>query len=144
MKDSHIGSYGVMALILMTLARWSALSTLIGAGGGCLMLIAVAALSRAPMVLVQATLPNARGTGLSNAVGRPKRGTAFVGLTVGCLIAVPGIGFALFPTAVAIAAVTLAAAMVARAKIGGQTGDVLGAVQQLAEVAALVTLTAML
>jgi adenosylcobinamide-GDP ribazoletransferase len=31
----------------------------------------------------------------------------------------------------------------ARAKIGGQTGDVLGAAQQLAEIAALLALTAL-
>ncbi|EAQ22815.1 putative Cobalamin (5'-phosphate) synthase [Roseovarius sp. 217] len=37
---------------------------------------------------------------------------------------------------------TLAIALIARAKIGGQTGDILGATQQLAEIAVLISLLA--
>jgi len=46
------------------------------------------------------------------------------------------------PLALALAAVSGGWAAVARAKIGGQTGDILGATQQLAEIAALLVLVA--
>ncbi len=63
MKDSRVGSYGVLALVLVTLARWSALATLL-AGGSLWALVAVGAVSRAPMALIMAALPNARGAGI--------------------------------------------------------------------------------
>jgi adenosylcobinamide-GDP ribazoletransferase len=144
MKDSHIGSYGVMALILVTLARWTALVTLISGGAGLALLVGVAALSRAPMAFVQFALPNARANGLSHSVGRPDRQTALFGLAIAILIALPGLGAAVVPAAIVVGLVTFAIALIARAKIGGQTGDVLGSVQQLSELAVLATLTALL
>ncbi len=142
MKDSHIGTYGVMALLLVTLARWSALVTLISGGAGIWLLIGVAALSRVPMALILAALPNARGTGLSNAVGRAQWTTALIGVALACVIALPGFGWAVIPAALAAGVVTIGVAMLARAKIGGQTGDVLGAAQQMAELAVLAIRTA--
>ncbi len=144
MKDSHIGSYGVMALIVVTLARWSALTALIASGQGLALLIGVAALSRAPMAVLQAALPNARGAGLSNTVGRPSGQKALAGLGLASVIALPGFGLALFPALIILGLVTVGISTIARAKIGGQTGDVLGAVQQLCELAVLCTLTTML
>lgn len=143
MKDSHIGTYGVMALLLVTLARWSALVTLLSGGAGIWALVGVAALSRAPMALILAALPNARGTGLSNAVGRADWPTAMVGMALACVIAVPGLGWAVMPALLMVGLVTVGVAMLARARIGGQTGDVLGAAQQLAELVLLATLTAL-
>ncbi|MFN3972446.1 MAG: adenosylcobinamide-GDP ribazoletransferase [Gemmobacter sp.] len=143
MKDSRVGSYGVLALILVTLVRWSALSTLVGTGALLPALIAAGALSRAPMAAVMAALPNARGTGLSHATGRPNRRTAALaaGLALALSLVLTG------PTGLALAVgAALAAAWVAltaRARIGGQTGDILGATQQLAE-AAVLTLAATL
>lgn len=141
MKDSHIGSYGVMGLILVTLARWSAVVALIGAGDWAA-IIAAAVLSRAPMAALLAALPNARGTGLSAAVGRPGAGAALAAVAVACALALGLVGGAALPAALAVAGGTLALGALARAKIGGQTGDILGASQQLAELAALAMLAA--
>lgn len=141
MKDSHIGSYGTLALILTVLARWSALCVLLT--GPLWGVIAVAALSRAPMAVLMAALPNARGTGLAQSVGRPERATAWVAVGLAMAIAMVLAGFwAALAMSAVLGMVTLWLAWTALARIGGQTGDVLGAAQQLAEMAALVTLAA--
>ncbi len=141
MKDSRVGSYGVLALVLVTLARWSALATILAAGS-LWGLVAVAALSRAPMGLVMAALPNARGAGLSHATGRPASRDALAGAALAGTLALIFAGWAVLPMLALVAVVTLALARTARARIGGQTGDILGACQQLAEAAALAVLAA--
>lgn len=142
MKDSRVGSYGVLALVLVTLARWSALTALLVHGGYAPALIAAGAMSRAPMALVMALLPNARSEGLSHATGRPSPATALVGLTLAAALAVALTGWAAVPMVFATLAVTLWLALTALRRIGGQTGDILGATQQLAEVACLAVLSA--
>lgn len=142
MKDSHIGTYGVMALLVVGLIRWSALATLIS-GGHWVAIVAVAALSRAPMVVLMWALPNARGSGLAQSVGRVPIQSAAVA-TVLAVAAMLWLGAAGLITVAVAGAVVLALAAVARAKIGGQTGDILGASQQLAEAAALALLARLL
>ncbi|MZR14056.1 adenosylcobinamide-GDP ribazoletransferase [Maritimibacter sp. DP07] len=144
MKDSRVGSYGVIALCLSLLARWAALTALLSVGGIAWALIAVGLLSRAPMPVLMAAMPNARGQGLSAQVGQPGQPTA----TLAVIIAILGAFFCLGAGALApilwATLATIALAGIAKAKIGGQTGDVLGASQQLAEIAALAALTATL
>ena len=142
MKDSHIGTYGVLALILTLGARWSALWLLfnIGAGTAAAALVAAAMLSRATMPSLMATLPHARSTGLSHSVGATTKAAA------GIAWALAVIGSLLLTGGAAIWAVLWAGlvayvvAMIARRKIGGQTGDVLGALQQVSEVTILFSL----
>ncbi len=137
MKDSQIGSFGALALMLVVLARWAALAGLMAAGAWGAV-IAAAVLARAPMAVLMAVMPNARGTGLSASVGAPPVGAAIgaVGLALALALALAGwVGLVM---ALVAGLVALAVALVARAKIGGQTGDVLGASAVLAEVCALV------
>lgn len=135
MKDSHIGSYGTLALLLVTLTKWSALMTLLPAGGfGAV--IAAAALSRAPMAMIMARMPNARAAGLSQSVGRPPVAAALVAAGLALLISAP-LGLTAGAMALAAAGAATAVAVLAQTRIGGQTGDILGASQQMAEVAAL-------
>jgi len=142
MKDSRIGSYGMLALMLVTLARWSALTALLVFGGHWAALIATGAVSRAPMALMMALLPNARGEGLSHSTGRPSQAVAWVGLTLALAISLGLGGW----TGLALPGVALLSAVLvsvtALRRIGGQTGDILGATQQLAEVACLALLSA--
>lgn len=141
MKDSRVGSYGVLALVLVTLIRWSALTTLLTAGN-LWALVAVGAISRAPMALVMSALPNARGGGLSHATGRPSPEITLIGAALATTIAFLFAGWSTLPMLALIAVVTAGVARSARARIGGQTGDILGATQQLAEAAALAVLAA--
>ncbi len=144
MKDSRIGSYGALALIFASLAKWSALVAIIGAGGLAPALIAAGATSRAMMGVVMAALPPARANGLAHGVGRPSPAVAAVGLGLGLAVAVLAIGGTGFAMVMAGLVTTTGLALLARAKIGGQTGDILGATQQLADLAALSVVAAAL
>ncbi|WP_457647001.1 adenosylcobinamide-GDP ribazoletransferase [Profundibacter sp.] len=143
MKDSQIGTYGVIALVMSLMLRWTAITALIHSGTLFMTLIA-ATLSRMPMVFIMATLPHARDGGLSASVGRAAKDTAGMALALALLT----IFIAPLPTGIfALIAATLAAtaiALIALRKIGGQTGDILGASQQFAEIAALVTFATLL
>ncbi len=141
MKDSHIGVYGVCAVALALLLRWLTLVVIISMGAYWVAFIAVGAVSRASMVAVMATLPNARTGGLSQSVGRPAQATAWLALAI-------AVGFALlcgYPWVIVIAAAfTLGCMAIARAKIGGQTGDILGATQQVTEITSLIAIVVMI
>jgi adenosylcobinamide-GDP ribazoletransferase len=140
MKDSRVGSYGVLALLLVTLARWSALTAVLVYGEHWVALVVAGALSRMPMGLIMAILPNARGEGLSHATGRPSLRVALVGAALAVAVAAALAGWVVLPTLAAAVLAAMALAVVALRKIGGQTGDILGASQQLAEVACLTVL----
>ena len=140
MKDSQIGTYGVVALILAVGLRWTSLGQVSPSD-----LIAAAALSRAWMPVLMIVLPHARNTGLSHSVGRPKAAMASLGVCIGTGMA--GLMLGLATMAVALTASACVAVLIggiARLKIGGQTGDILGAVQVLTEITILLTLVAVL
>lgn len=140
MKDSTVGTYGVLALVFSTGLRWSALAVLLPEGIGAL--IAAAVLSRAVLPAAMAALPPARSDGLSRGVGVPGRGTVIAALFLGTTIALAACGWALLLPALAALVAVLLVAAIARAKIGGQTGDILGAAQQMAEIVLLLGLAA--
>ncbi len=136
MKDSRIGAYGAIALVLALLARQAGISG-IAAADLPLALAALGAGSRALMVAVMAWLPNARAGGLSAQAGKPEAWPALAIGLVACLIAFGWGGFwvlALMAFAVALIA------FIAKSRFGGQTGDILGASQQSAEIMGLAAL----
>ena len=141
MKDSQIGTYGVLALILVTGLRWIGYGVLLASG--TLAVIAIAALSRAAIPAVMCALPHARATGLSYRVGRPEWPAAGLSALIGIAIAVLCLGGGAVIAALIAAATVFGIALLAKAKIGGQTGDVLGAAQQMAELSAILTLLAL-
>ncbi|MFW8634336.1 adenosylcobinamide-GDP ribazoletransferase [Cribrihabitans pelagius] len=141
MKDSRIGAYGVIALILSFGLRWSALAALLPLTGPWV-LLALAMMSRAVMPALMAALPNARAGGLSRNVGRPPALTCGLGAALAVALSLPLTGAAAFVAALAMAAAVTGLGALAKAKIGGQTGDILGAAQQVAEIAGLLTLLA--
>lgn len=142
MKDSRIGAFGVIALALSLGLRWAAIAALIDAQAPWLSLAAAGMLSRAPMAALSAYLPYARAGGLSRAVGRPPAQAVWLGVGLAVLLALVVAGWTGLAAAFVAGAAGLATGLVARAKIGGQTGDVLGAAQQLAEIAVLCVLVA--
>lgn len=136
MKDSHIGSYGVLALLIVGLARWSALGALLSLGHWYA-LPAAAALSRAPMAVLMALLPNARQGGLSANTGRPPKGRVLICCGVALTIAAATGCSGVVAMTVSVATATAVIGLIAKSRIGGQTGDILGATQNLGELAAL-------
>jgi len=140
MKDSQIGTYGTLALIAGFALRWVALSAALEATA-YFAIAAVWVASRAPMPALMALLPNARGTGLSAAQGQVSTVTAGLAASIALIIALllTG-GFALGLAGALLITAALRAAL-AKTKIGGQTGDVLGATQQVCEITGLLALT---
>lgn len=149
MRDSRLGAYGGMALCLSTLVRVGAIGALFerGAVFAAVSLIAASGLSRAVGLIPLVTLPAARGDGAGASAATPSRSALRVALYIGAAMAlVPAFGAAsLAQTVVAILAAfggAIAVSRVAQRQIGGYTGDVLGAAQQIAEIAALTVLSA--
>lgn len=142
MKDSHIGSYGVIGLCISLLARWVAIWALFDWGAGIALpaIIAAACLSRAAMPLLMWRLPHARSAGLSQSVGSVQARTALTGALIAGIAALLLLGAGAILAAALALLVAGAAGWIARTKIGGQTGDILGATQQLTEIAVLITL----
>ena len=102
-------------------------------------------LSRAAMAWMMSRLPFAREDGLAKHVGRPP--IAAAGLAIIIALIGGAIYAGLWPgvlAAIFIAVVAAGLGSLARAKIGGQTGDVLGAAQVLSEIAALLVFAALL
>ena len=138
MRDSRIGTYGVAALTLTLLVRVAALAALAEPVAVVAALVAVGAVSRAAMAAVMGNINPARHDGLGFDAGRPKSGAVALACGLAVVIAMAALGFGTGLAAAAAAAAGAAGiAMLARRQIGGQTGDVLGAAQQVAEMAVL-------
>lgn len=141
MKDSRIGAYGVIALVCGFLIHWTALDALFTRGYVWAPLIVMAALSRANMVLLMYVMPNARDTGLSQSVGRPPQAATFIAIGLAAVISFAFIGISGFTALLVSLCAALGCALIAHRKIGGQTGDILGATQQVSQMALACTLS---
>ncbi len=138
MKDSRIGAYGVLALALSMMLRFGAVLGVLSTDAFWPALIVAATVSRTNMVVLMTFLPHAREGGLSQSVGRPSQSTMLVGCGVAIFVTLFFAGWAT-PFILVVAALSaFACAAIAKAKIGGQTGDVLGATQQATEIVILI------
>lgn len=145
MRDSRVGSFGVLALIVSLGLRVSVLVAF-PSGVALAALVGAHAFSRGALAIALERLEPLRGEGLGFAAGKPSSKQAMIGLAIGagllllaCLFfAKLGVGFfALVLGGLA----GLAAMELARRRFGGQTGDVLGAIQNCIEIATLVAFT---
>ena len=144
MRDSRIGAFGAIALTLALIARVAAIAALAGGGAGraAAALILVGAASRLGALVPLTALAPARDDGLGASAGRlaPAAFIAAAATTAGIALIVGlaslGLARALFAAALAAAAAG-GIAVLAQRRLGGQTGDVAGAAQQAAEIAAL-------
>jgi adenosylcobinamide-GDP ribazoletransferase len=142
LKDPRLGTFGVLAVAASLLLRVAAVAAL-PAAAALAALPAAGALSRAVAVAAMTALPAAADTGLGasyvRALSRPR---ALAGAAAGLVVAVALLGVAALWAA---AAAGLAAALLGRLatrRLGGVTGDVLGAIQQLGEVLVLLAAVA--
>ncbi|KEO54847.1 adenosylcobinamide-GDP ribazoletransferase [Thioclava pacifica] len=148
MRDSRIGSYGTIALILGLGLRWQALAALAGHPTVmCLALVTTAMSSRSGASILLATIPAARSDGLGHNARDAGKKSAIIA-TFFPILALLGIavyaGPLVLPLMFIMTGVTLwLVSRLARARLGGQTGDVLGATQQLIEIVGLTTITAL-
>jgi adenosylcobinamide-GDP ribazoletransferase len=138
MRDSRTGTYGVCALVLSILLRASVLASLDDPGLVAAALIAAHCAGRAAMPAVMFFVTPARSDGLSADVGQPQAARAAVAAALGLVALVAALGIAHAVAAViALAIVVALLARLSLKQIGGQTGDVLGAVEQVSEIVIL-------
>lgn len=137
MKDSQIGTYGTLSLIVTSGLRWAALAVLLPTG--IAPVVAAACLSRAAIPVMMHYVPHARGDGLSHSVGRPALRVVLLGLFIAVSVGAVLMGPVILTALLVVVGVVLAAAKLAHYKIGGQTGDVLGATQLVAELLILLS-----
>jgi len=140
MHEHAVGSYGMVALILDVGLRAAAVVALLSRPWGLHYLVAAGALSRSVAVGLGILVPGARAEGgfaaLLDGVGRWRAGVA---ITLGVVIAALSTGWA------ALAAIGLLAVGAAlwgwhcRRRLGGMTGDTLGAASEVSELVVLLT-----
>ena len=146
MRDSRIGSYGTLALILSVGMRWQALAVVAAVSpvSAVSAIIAVAMISRAGLPAIMVAMPPARDDGLGRSASGGDWTSAAIAAAIGAAAAMvllrPGMGLG----AALVAMVVLAGlGALALRQIGGQTGDVLGAGQQVSEIAVWLMVAAM-
>jgi adenosylcobinamide-GDP ribazoletransferase len=101
-------------------------------------LIAAHGAARATMPILMFLLPPARGDGLAFAAGRPPGAAVGTGVAIGFLILAICLGLTpAIVAAVLLAIVTALVGWLSAREIGGQSGDVLGALEQIGEIAVL-------
>jgi adenosylcobinamide-GDP ribazoletransferase len=141
MRDSSIGSYGALALLLSTIARVAAIASLDRPLIVMTGMILAGTLGRSGIVLLLLVLSPARKDGLGASMGTPRTVSAVLGL----VLAVAG-SVSFLPIRIAAAAVlcgvgaALLLARLAQVQVGGYTGDVLGAGEIVTECAVLTVL----
>jgi adenosylcobinamide-GDP ribazoletransferase len=147
MRDSAIGAHGALALVLATGLRASAISyTGVTLDTACA-LIGAAIASRTAIVPVMYLLPPARPDGASARAGTPHRSRAADSVAIGTLLTALALAPVLQPLTILLVIVgagvgAAVPALLAQRRLGGQTGDVLGAVQQCAEIGFLLVFIA--
>ena len=139
MHDHAIGSYGTAAMIVDVVLKTVTIAALIDARDGLWMVVAAGALSRAASGAVGMLVPSARAEGgmgsMLGAVARPLRASYVAAIGVGIAWAAAGVR-GLLASAV-VAAATAFWSWRCRRRLGGITGDTLGAASEGAEVLTL-------
>src|SRR6201985_1879709 len=134
MRDSRIGTFGTLALVVTLLLRWSTLADILEPRYVAIALVCAHAAARAGMTAFMHLVPLARPDGLSSGAGRPPGQCVAAALAIGifCLLfgfrAKGRVKSALLPGFAGVIT-----ARIAVRQIGGQTGDVLGAFEQVGE-----------
>ncbi len=149
MRDSQIGTYGVLALVFSVSFRIAAYSSIVAADSSfsttVFMFAAIGCLSRAPMALMMYQMPLARKDGRAAQAGAPShdnlRYGLFVSVTAGalCLLSAVSVG-TIIAVFFAVSMTFLAIGKIAKSQICGYTGDVLGTLQQSIEIFCLLAL----
>lgn len=140
MRDSRIGSYGVLALILVVALQGLSLGSLNDPLLGFSVIVGAAAISRAAMTVLLHALPAARDDGLGRSMNAPSRQDVAISLSLAIIVAIACFG--LVSAAMILVICTLLYWGISRLSlhhIGGQSGDVCGATQQVLETAILIT-----
>jgi len=148
MRDSRIGTYGVIAVAMSLILRVGALSEIAQVSRSSAViatLIATHAAARGFLPAVMFILTPARRDGLLASAGQPAGARVAIAFLLGALLLVLGLGIKTGLAALLLAVIAMSVlAWIAVRQIGGQTGDVLGAQEQVVECTVLVVAAAAL
>ncbi|MAM68267.1 MAG: adenosylcobinamide-GDP ribazoletransferase [Rhodospirillaceae bacterium] len=142
MSDSRIGAYGAIALVVSVAGRAALLASIaqplfvLGA------LVAAAAVSRAALPMMMALDTPAKSSGLGADAGKPDGPIWGLAVLLGAVAAAMAAPSGWFICVIAALLAALVTGWFCRARVGGYTGDTLGATQQVAEFAALAAIAA--
>ncbi|MCA1452032.1 adenosylcobinamide-GDP ribazoletransferase [Bradyrhizobium sp. BRP22] len=144
MRDSRLGTYGALILLVSFATKLAALAAV--PDGYVVQCLATAhALARGALPAMSISLPYARKDGLAANAGQPDRAMAAIASVIALAIALLSLSVTNALYAALAAGLSVAGmAWLAQRQIGGQTGDVLGGAEQVAETAILVLLAARL
>lgn len=143
MRDSSIGSFGTLALIMITAISAACLAAIASTGAMALIhaMISTAAMSRAMMAVQRHLHTTPDENGLANMTGQPSALTAVTAVLAGTVIVVSFSGInAAIMIVLAGLIITVLLGQYLRHLIGGVNGDGLGATQQLTEASMLAVL----
>ncbi|MCY3586422.1 MAG: adenosylcobinamide-GDP ribazoletransferase [Acidimicrobiaceae bacterium] len=143
MKDSRLGTFGTLVLVLATLVQVFAVMPLAPRDAVIAMALAHG-VGRTLAVAAMASAPTAPGSGLGHSYTAHLRGlpcALSLLLSYVAAFALGWVGMFAFGGATGAA---LVVALIAHRKFGGMTGDVLGAVVQVSQMAALVAVSRLL
>lgn len=139
MKDSRVGAYGAIGIVCMLAAKLTALAMLPPRVAVCALFLAHP-LSRLAAASLIWKLDYVRGEGKAKPLAQQMSGAEFAIATTSALLPVPVLLASGWTAPSAVLAAVLAALLAAvwlgrklHVRLGGYTGDCLGAVQQLAE-----------
>jgi adenosylcobinamide-GDP ribazoletransferase len=145
MRDSRVGTYGACALIASIILRWSAIAGIAEPQSVATALLVAHAAARAALPPFMWLVPPARLDGLSARAGQPPQQSAVIALGLGAVCLIFGFGPSKAMIALLLLALTaLILAWLAVRQIGGQTGDILGALEQIGEIAVMLIAAAVL
>lgn len=145
MRDSRIGSYGALALILFLGLRWQGIALVAAVPSqAVLALVLLGIASRSGLACALWLMPAARADGMGKSAAETDFARVLIAAGLGVLALLIGFGWAGFSVFAAIATLQAGFGWAAMRQIGGQTGDVLGAMQQMGEVAGWLALTSLL
>ena len=138
MRDSRLGTYGACALVLSLLVRWSVLANITEPASVTPALVVAHVAARAQLPVFMWLVPPARSDGLSAGAGQASAQSALIAAAIGFLGLVFGLGLGhAIMGLLLLSLVGLGWAWLTTRQVGGQTGDILGALEQIGEVAIL-------
>ena len=142
MKDSRHGTYGVCAIVILLGARIAAVGSISSPLEAAAILLTAPLIARSGALWLTLALPPARSGGAAATAGQVTQRNFFIGIGVAAVVSFATAGFAvglpgLFVGFALAAVVALGWTNLCRRMIGGQTGDLIGALQALLEIAAL-------
>ncbi len=140
MKDPTSGPFGVLALVLVLLCKWSAIAALM-AGGSAAGLIWIPVLARSQLLVLFLTTPYVRPAGMgAEVVAYLPRAGAWFGVVLAAGVSPLFLGTSTLPALLAASALYLLWRKSLMIRLGGFSGDTAGALVELTETALLATI----